>query len=432
MLSFIGIIIGLMLFVLLAYRGYNLLLSALASSCVIFLFSGIGILDGLKTIYLPGLSAFISNYFLIFFLSGLLGRLMSDGGCAKRIALSLSGLIRKSRNNQQFFCVLLIPVLYFILCYAGISGFVVVFTVLPIAKDLFQETNTPWRLYCCAGAQTVNATILAGSLQASNVYASDICGTTTTAGWKLSLIAVTVFWITSVIMIRLILNQALKNQEGFLPSGAGIAAASLDEGIPDEKLPGLFPSIFALASVMVLSAGFHVNVVTALAIGCVLTILAGRKNLFPGLKQSLTNGITSVYGPVLSVSSTYAIGIVVKSVEGFSCFESIFTRMPGMLGAPMLGIATAFIMASVSAPVPAFGPQMLEHYLAAGISAGNAHRMMMITSFSSIAPHNAGISNAASVLRIPYADCLKMYALSTYIPGILTLLVSLLCLHIGI
>ncbi len=67
---------------------------------------------------------------------------------------------------------------------------------------------------------------------------------------------------------------------------------------------------------------------------------------------------------------------------------------------------------------------MLEQYTLAGLSAGNAHRMMMLTSFTSIAPHNAGIPNAAAVLRMPYAECLKMYMLSTYIPGFL-----LLCLQ---
>ncbi len=71
---------------------------------------------------------------------------------------------------------------FFILCYVGISGFVVVFTVLPIAKTIYEETDTPWRLYCCAGAQTVSAAYLAGSIQAGNVYATDICGTTTMAG----------------------------------------------------------------------------------------------------------------------------------------------------------------------------------------------------------------------------------------------------------
>ena len=66
MLSFIGIAAGLVLFVLLAYRGFNLVLSAIVGSCVIFLFSGVGLLEGLNGIYLPGMAEFIKNYFMIF------------------------------------------------------------------------------------------------------------------------------------------------------------------------------------------------------------------------------------------------------------------------------------------------------------------------------------------------------------------------------
>lgn len=432
MLSFAGIVIGLLLFVLLAYRGFNLVLSALVSSCVIFCFSGIGILEGLNEIYLPGMASFLKNYFLIFVFSALLGKLMSDGGNAKRIALCLTSVIRRSRNNQQFYCVTMVPVLYFLLCYAGISGFVVVFTVLPIAKNLFEETDTPWRLYCCAGAQTINAAILAGSLQACNIYAVDVCGTSTMAGWKLSLIAVAVYWAVSLVMIWLVLKQAKKNHETFLPTGAGIREASLDEGLPEDWLPGLIPAILPLVVVIGLSAVFKINVVIALTIGCLLATATGAKNLLPRLKTSLSAGITSVYGPILSVSATYAIGVVLKSVDGFYYFESFFVNLPGLIGAPALGVAVSFVMASSAAPVPAFGAQMLQQYLLAGVSAENAHRMMMITSFGSIAPHNAGISNAASVLKLPYAECLKMYMLFSYIPGIITLAAAVVYLALKV
>ena len=41
MISFIGMILGLLLFVVLAFKGFNLILSAVASSCLMFVFSGI-------------------------------------------------------------------------------------------------------------------------------------------------------------------------------------------------------------------------------------------------------------------------------------------------------------------------------------------------------------------------------------------------------
>lgn len=432
MISFIGIILGLILFIVMAFRGHNLVLSALASACVMFLLSGTNPMDGLTGLYLPGLAGFVRDYFLLFLFGTLLGRLMSDGGSAKRIALSLARLIAKSKSNQKFYCILLVPALYFVLTYAGISGFVVVFTVLPIAKDLFEQTDTPWRLYCCGGAQTISSAVLAGSLQASNVYAGSVCGTSITAAPLLSLIATGVFILVSLVMLRLTIRGVERTGEGFLPSGAGICGAQVDEGMPEDCLPRLLPSLLPLAAVLFLAAGLGWDVVVTLALGCLLTAAVCWKNLLPILRQSLSQGASASFGPIINVAATYAIGTSVKGLEGFAFFEGALGRLPDMAQGAGLGMLAAFIMASVTAPIPAFGEQMLAHYSNVGLSAAMAHRMMTVTSFTSIAPHNAGISNAASMLRLPYGSCLKIYMIFTYIPGICALLACLLAIALGV
>ena len=40
MISFVGMILGLLLFVVLAFKGFNLILSAVASSCLMLFFQG--------------------------------------------------------------------------------------------------------------------------------------------------------------------------------------------------------------------------------------------------------------------------------------------------------------------------------------------------------------------------------------------------------
>ena len=50
-----------------------------------------------------------------------------------------------SDDNKKLVCALMVPFLYIILAYVGISGFVIVFTVMPIAKELFESTDTPWK-----------------------------------------------------------------------------------------------------------------------------------------------------------------------------------------------------------------------------------------------------------------------------------------------
>lgn len=424
MSGFIVILLSLALFIILAFRGYDLMLSAIGCSCVMFLLSGQNPMTGLTEYYLPGLAGFIQDYLLLFLFSALLGRLMGDGGSAKRIALAVAGVICKSRKDQKFFSMLLVATLYFVLCYVGITGFVVVFTVLPIARDLFERTDTPWRLYCCGGAQSIAATFLVGSLQAGNVYAIDVCGTTLTASPVLSLIATVVFQSVFLFLLCITARKIERTGEGFLPSGQDILSAEVDKGLAEDHLPSLPLSLLPVVVVVFLAAGLGLPVVPVLCLGCLLTIVTCWSNLCPILKTSLARGVMSSAGPVLGVAATYAIGVVIRSMEGFTYFEVMLGLLPDLAQGCGLGLLSSFIMASVIAPIPAFGGQMLEHFTAAGLSAEAAHRMMTITTFTSIAPHNAGISNAAAVLKLPYSKCLKLYVFFTYIPGICALLAA--------
>lgn len=244
MSSLVGILFGLGLFIFLAIKGYNLVLSALGCTCVMLAFSGLHPYEGVLELYLPALADFVQRYFILFLFSALIGRLMGDGGSARRIALALAHLIGRSRNNRRFFCSLLVPVLYFFLCFVGISGFVVVFTVLPIAKSLYEETDTPWQLYCCGGAQSVSAAMLSGSLQSGNVYAADYCHTPLTAGLGLSLLATVVFWGVSLVMLRVTVNRLERNGEGFCPPGRELWRLMWRKPFPKGSCPACCPASF--------------------------------------------------------------------------------------------------------------------------------------------------------------------------------------------
>mgnify|MGYP007077729276 CR=1 FL=1 len=63
------------------------------------------------------------------------------------------------------------------------------------------------------------------------------------AGWKLSIVAVVTFWAVSLVFLWTMLKITQKKGEAFLPSGEGIRMANLDEGLSEDCLPGLLPSI---------------------------------------------------------------------------------------------------------------------------------------------------------------------------------------------
>lgn len=434
MLSMLGIIVGVLLFVFMAYKGINIVISALTASVVMMLFSAMPVYTTLTDVYMAGFAGFLKAYFLLFALSAILGRLMSDGGGAKKIAVTLSKVVEKSSDaNKKFMCVMLVPVLYFILSYVGISGFVLVFTIMPIAKNLFEATDAPWRLYCFGGPQAVSATMLIGSLQAGNIYAADACGTGTTAGIGLSLVAVAVWWIVTILLIRMFLKSAEKSGETFITDGAGIKAApDMGAGIKEDDLPSLPAALLPLVLVILLSAVAKMPVVPALFISCIASVMVFYKNLKSSLKASLTSGLTGCYGPVFTVAATFAIGSVIKSLPAFATFTSALNNLPGLMAGSGLGMISALIMASVSSPIPVFGGQMLESYVSAGLSAGAAHRLMTITGWTCMAPHNAGISNACAVTKIGYTRCLKVYMAATMIPGVICMAVCLALCGLGI
>ncbi len=181
---------------------------------------------------------------------------MSDGGNAKKDRLVLIRADQKKQKQPEVFMCAFSSVLYFILCYVGISGFCGGVYGTTYCKDHYEETDTPWRLYCCArgtdckrrlsgrfysGGQCICYGYLRhnhhGGLEAFHCCSGHILG-----------------GIPGVFMDQVKNNT--EKREAFLPSEKGIRMANLDEGLSEDCLPGLLPSILPLAVVLVLSAGF--------------------------------------------------------------------------------------------------------------------------------------------------------------------------------
>ncbi|MBO5556425.1 MAG: hypothetical protein J5927_04505 [Oscillospiraceae bacterium] len=446
MLGIIGIILAIALFIFMAFKGVNLLVSAITATLVMILFnfpiaSLYKVLAGTyvakegaaATGFMTYMAGFIKSYFFLFVLSSLLGRIMADGGAARRIALACSTLVDKaSDSNKKFVCALLVPLLYAILSFVGISGFVIVFTVMPIAKDLFEKTDTPWAFYCFGGPQAVGVTALAASLQAGNIYAANVCGTTTTAAPVLSIVSYAAWIVATLLVIKIMMKKAVARGETFLTDGAAVKAAAASAQMADEDLPNIWLSIIPLLFVIVLSAGFKVEVVPALFFGCVLAAIFFWKNLKKVWKSTLANGVTSCFGSVFTVAATYAMGSVIRICPSFAIIQSALNALPGLIGGSILMLVMSFAMASSSSTIAAFGSNILESFTGAGLSNAVAHRLMTIEGFTCMAPHNPGIANAMTVTKIAYKRCLKMYMAATFIPGLAAFIVAIILLAVGV
>ena len=154
MLSFIGLIGGLALLIILTIRGFNLFISAPLCALIVGLSAGLPIFIGEQnfvTSYMSGFSGFIAAWFFMFLLGSLFGKFMEDTGAADAIA---HAIIERLGKRHAVAAVVLACA---ILTYGGVSVFVVAFSVYPMALSLFKDANLPRRFIPAAAGLLVRS-----------------------------------------------------------------------------------------------------------------------------------------------------------------------------------------------------------------------------------------------------------------------------------
>lgn len=177
-IGLLGIILSLVLLITLAYRGTSIIIAAPLCALLAMLFSGAPLLATYTEIFMPALANFIKNYFPIFLTGAIFGRLMAITGYAEAIAQTIT----KWLGPKQ--AILATIITGAILTYGGISVFVAVFVMFPLAKELFRAADLPRRLIPAAigvGILTFTMTSIPGTPQIQNIIPGQFFGTSTFA-----------------------------------------------------------------------------------------------------------------------------------------------------------------------------------------------------------------------------------------------------------
>ncbi len=137
MIGVLGILLSLGLLMYLAYRGINVLvLAPLLSLLAVLMGSDTRLLATYTQIFMTSLGGFVAQYFPLFLLGAIFGRLMSDSGSAAKIA---RWIVSKLGPSHALMAIVLACG---ILTYGGVSVFVVVFATYPVAVALFRLRNS--------------------------------------------------------------------------------------------------------------------------------------------------------------------------------------------------------------------------------------------------------------------------------------------------
>ncbi|RKS08121.1 GntP family permease [Nocardiopsis sp. Huas11] len=185
-LGLTGIVLSLILLITLAYRGHSVIAVAPLAALVAVLFAGVPVLATYTQIFMPAMGGFIAKFFPLFLTGAIFGKLMSLSGFAQSLADWIARLLGANR------AILVTVLATALLTYGGVSAWVVVFSIYPIAMVLFEKADIPRRLMPAAialGIFTFATAALPGSPQIHNTIPTLYFGTNTFAAPLLGLTA---------------------------------------------------------------------------------------------------------------------------------------------------------------------------------------------------------------------------------------------------
>ena len=135
---------------------------------------------------MEGAARFVAQFFPIFLLGALFGKLMDDSGSVTAIAHFMAEKLGPRR------AILSVVLAGAFVTYGGVSLFVAFFVLAPMAQELFRKAGTPRRLAPAAialGTSTFTMSALPGTPAIQNAIPMPFFGTTAFAAPGLGVIA---------------------------------------------------------------------------------------------------------------------------------------------------------------------------------------------------------------------------------------------------
>ena len=428
MLGIVGLVLGIAILIIGAYKGIGALPLTLLAGIVVILMNGMPLWTSYSEFYMGGYVGFFKAYFLIFASSALYAKLMEDSGAAIAIGYKFIDWFGKSR------AMLVVTLATAAMTYGGISLFVVIFAVTPIIIVLFREADIPRRLAVgplAAGAGTFTMTALPGSPQLTNVIPAKILGTGLTAAPVLGLIAsVMLFGMCYCYLLWEEKRLRLAGEHFSYIPGTDPAIYEIDRS----KLPSAVISFIPLVVLVGMIIGLK-NIITdatalvvlAMLVGAALAFLLNFK-IFKNIKFTVNTGLGGAIAAIASPCAVVAFGTLVKNAPAFQSIVAWVMSLNmnpyalSVFATAVISGITASSSGGLTITLQAIGEQLK----ASGANLAVMHRLMAIAAGTlDSLPHGSGLFLIFGYLGLTHKDCYKFFGVTTVIIPIITVAILL-------
>ncbi|MBP1925596.1 H+/gluconate symporter-like permease [Sedimentibacter acidaminivorans] len=411
----LGIVIGLVLLMFLAYRGYSIVWVAPVCAMVVALTGGLELLPAYKDTYMAGFVGFTKSWFPAFMLGAIFGHLMDYTGSAKSIAIWLTKVLGSKR------AILSVVVGCTVLTYGGISLFVVVFAMYPLALELYREANITRRLIPGAialGSFGYTMTAIPGSPQIQNLIPMKYYGTTPMAAPIMGITAALLMFLLGMLWLTM-REKKFKEKGMFFVEPE---KKNTDE-VVIKDLPNAFLSFLPLLSVILTLNIFGWDIVVSLISGILLTMIINIKK-YLGFTKAISGGAGGSIVAIINTSAAVGFGTVVKAVPGFQTLTNSILNIKGSpliseaIAVNVLAGATGSASGGMGIALEALGEKYMQIASQTGISPEAFHRIASLASGGlDTLPHNGAVLTLLAITGMTHKDSyIDICATSLVIP----------------
>jgi len=452
----------------LAYRGWSVLLVSPLAALLAAALSGEPLLAHWTQTFMNGAARFFIQWFPMFLLGGLFGKLMDDSKSISSIAKFLTE--RLGTRNTMLSVVLASA----LVTYGGVSVFVAFFVLVPMAITMFQSADIPRRLLPATiglGAFTFTMSALPGSPSVNNAIPMPYFGTTTFAAPGIGIIASVITFAFGMWWLRRAEAAARSAGEGYgsdsdstlvidertrehaMPAGE-FDPAEIHHGKRASSEPSFVLAVLPLFVVIVVNfllslivfprldsyfaflekevwggttigavAGVW-SLILALAAGTLTIIIVNYRRL-PALRESLDAGANSAALPILTIASLVGFGAVVAALPAFTAVRDAVLSIPG---GPLISLTVAMnILAGLTGTASggmaialnALGGTFLSLAAEHGIDPALMHRVTTISAGTLDAlPHNGTVLLLLQISKLTHKE--------SYLDMVMTVIVSVI------